>query len=212
MLCCLWFPLISTCQVDKYSRYVQFPSSLLAACCFSSSKIMRQNITTNASFSHSRTCIDIWWLDIALVCLQEFDTTYGPAWHCIVGTSFGSYVTHSLGGFLYFSVDKAYILLFRTAVEPLSHPWWGLEPIFLHTSVDLAQMCNLNSCFRCSAAVSVSSREGSPLRIQKCKTSMALWPFKYLGEPLLCSLFCAAEYCWPAKLSDLILHPSRRLK
>jgi hypothetical protein len=54
--------------------------------------------------------------------LQEFDTTYGPAWHCIVGTSFGSYVTHSLGGFLYFSVDKAYILLFRTAVEPLSHP------------------------------------------------------------------------------------------
>ncbi|KAE8808815.1 dynein light chain 4, axonemal-like [Hordeum vulgare] len=54
--------------------------------------------------------------------MKEFDTTYGPAWHCIVGTSFGSYVTHSLGGFLYFSVDKAYILLFRTAVEPLSHP------------------------------------------------------------------------------------------
>uniref|UniRef100_A0A453C5C8 Dynein light chain n=1 Tax=Aegilops tauschii subsp. strangulata TaxID=200361 RepID=A0A453C5C8_AEGTS len=53
---------------------------------------------------------------------KEFDTTYGPAWHCIVGTSFGSYVTHSLGGFLYFSVDKAYILLFRTAVEPLSKP------------------------------------------------------------------------------------------
>ncbi|URE33136.1 dynein light chain [Musa troglodytarum] len=51
--------------------------------------------------------------------LQEFDSTYGPAWHCIVGTSFGSYVTHSLGGFLYFSIDKVYILLFRTAVEPV---------------------------------------------------------------------------------------------
>ncbi|URE33134.1 dynein light chain [Musa troglodytarum] len=50
---------------------------------------------------------------------QEFDSTYGPAWHCIVGTSFGSYVTHSLGGFLYFSIDKVYILLFRTAVEPV---------------------------------------------------------------------------------------------
>ncbi|KAG6499698.1 hypothetical protein ZIOFF_039489 [Zingiber officinale] len=50
---------------------------------------------------------------------QEFDSTYGPAWHCIVGTSFGSYVTHSLGGFLYFSIDKVYILLFRTAVEPI---------------------------------------------------------------------------------------------
>ncbi|XP_011021804.1 PREDICTED: uncharacterized protein LOC105123781 isoform X1 [Populus euphratica] len=50
---------------------------------------------------------------------QEFDAAYGPAWHCIVGTSFGSYVTHSTGGFLYFSIDKFYILLFRTAVEPL---------------------------------------------------------------------------------------------
>ncbi|KAJ6903210.1 hypothetical protein NC651_020649 [Populus alba x Populus x berolinensis] len=50
---------------------------------------------------------------------QEFDAAYGPAWHCIVGTSFGSYVTHSTGGFLYFSIDKVYILLFRTAVEPL---------------------------------------------------------------------------------------------
>jgi dynein light chain LC8-type len=60
--------------------------------------------------------------DIVSIFLQEFDTAYGPAWHCIVGTSFGSYVTHSLGGFLYFSVDKAYILLFRTAVEPLVRP------------------------------------------------------------------------------------------
>ncbi|KAG6759514.1 hypothetical protein POTOM_035995 [Populus tomentosa] len=50
----------------------------------------------------------------------EFDAAYGPAWHCIVGTSFGSYVTHSTGGFLYFSIDKVYILLFRTAVEPLN--------------------------------------------------------------------------------------------
>ncbi|WVZ74866.1 hypothetical protein U9M48_022987 [Paspalum notatum var. saurae] len=59
---------------------------------------------------------------LALALKKEFDKAYGPAWHCIVGTSFGSYVTHSLGGFLYFSVDKAYILLFRTAVEPLGHP------------------------------------------------------------------------------------------
>nr|ACG46339.1 microtubule motor [Zea mays] len=56
---------------------------------------------------------------LALALKKDFDTTYGPAWHCIVGTSFGSYVTHSLGGFLYFSVDKAYVLLFRTAVQPL---------------------------------------------------------------------------------------------
>ncbi|XP_062220986.1 uncharacterized protein LOC133920381 [Phragmites australis] len=60
---------------------------------------------------------------LALALKKEFDTAYGPAWHCIVGTSFGSYVTHARGGFLYFSVDKVYILLFRTAVEPSpSHP------------------------------------------------------------------------------------------
>ncbi|XP_037447242.1 dynein 11 kDa light chain, flagellar outer arm-like isoform X1 [Triticum dicoccoides] len=58
---------------------------------------------------------------LALALKKEFDTSYGPAWHCIVGTSFGSYVTHTLGGFLYFSVDKVHILLFRTAVEPSGH-------------------------------------------------------------------------------------------
>ncbi|PKI48590.1 dynein light chain 1, cytoplasmic isoform X2 [Punica granatum] len=58
---------------------------------------------------------------LALALKKEFDCSYGPAWHCIVGTSFGSYVTHSLGGFLYFSIDKVYILLFKTAVEPLDH-------------------------------------------------------------------------------------------
>ncbi|KAG0464254.1 hypothetical protein HPP92_019900 [Vanilla planifolia] len=58
---------------------------------------------------------------LALALKKEFDSSCGPAWHCVVGTSFGSYVTHSLGGFLYFSVGNVYILLFRTAVEPLEH-------------------------------------------------------------------------------------------
>ena len=53
-----------------------------------------------------------------LLGLQEFDGVYGPAWHCIVGTSFGSFVTHSVGGFLYFSMDqKLYVLLFKTTVQ-----------------------------------------------------------------------------------------------
>ncbi|WOK94289.1 dynein light chain LC6, flagellar outer arm isoform X1 [Canna indica] len=58
---------------------------------------------------------------LALALKKEFDSSFGPAWHCIVGRSFGSYVTHTLGGFLYFSIDKIYILLFRTAVKPLGH-------------------------------------------------------------------------------------------
>ncbi|CAN4086105.1 unnamed protein product [Withania somnifera] len=49
---------------------------------------------------------------------KEFDGVYGPAWHCIVGTSFGSFVTHSVGGFIYFSMDhKLYLLLFKTTVQ-----------------------------------------------------------------------------------------------
>lgn len=56
--------------------------------------------------------------NLALTLKKEFDEVYGPAWHCIVGTNFGSFVTHSVGGFLYFSMDqKLYILLFKTTVQ-----------------------------------------------------------------------------------------------
>ncbi|CAN1120337.1 Dynein light chain, cytoplasmic [Linum perenne] len=48
---------------------------------------------------------------------KEFDKVYGPSWHCIVGSSFGSFVTHSTGCFLYFSIEKLYILVFKTKVQ-----------------------------------------------------------------------------------------------
>ncbi|XP_073158060.1 uncharacterized protein [Henckelia pumila] len=55
---------------------------------------------------------------LAFTLKKEFDGAYGPAWHCIVGTSFGSFVTHSVGGFIYFSMDhRIYILLFKTTVQ-----------------------------------------------------------------------------------------------
>ncbi|XP_060196366.1 uncharacterized protein LOC132625806 [Lycium barbarum] len=55
---------------------------------------------------------------LALTLKKEFDGVYGPAWHCIVGSSFGSFVTHSVGGFMYFSMDhKIYVLLFKTTVQ-----------------------------------------------------------------------------------------------
>ncbi|KAG9459675.1 hypothetical protein H6P81_004183 [Aristolochia fimbriata] len=47
---------------------------------------------------------------------KEFDEVYGRAWHCIVGTSFGSFVTHSTGCFLYFSMGKIIVLVFKTKV------------------------------------------------------------------------------------------------
>ncbi|MQL91912.1 hypothetical protein Taro_024528 [Colocasia esculenta] len=67
-------------------------------------------------YGHSHL-IQIGSVELA-VSKNEFDSSYGPAWHCIVGTNFGSYITHSVGGFLYFSIDKVYILIFKTAVQP----------------------------------------------------------------------------------------------
>ncbi|KAL1537773.1 putative dynein light chain [Salvia divinorum] len=51
---------------------------------------------------------------------KEFDSVYGPAWHCVAGKSFGSFVTHSPGGFLYFSIDSFSFLLFKTEVHLVS--------------------------------------------------------------------------------------------
>ncbi|KAL5228888.1 hypothetical protein ABZP36_017153 [Zizania latifolia] len=48
---------------------------------------------------------------------KEFDKVYGPTWHCIVGTSYGSFVTHSRGCFLYFSMDKITVMLFKTKIR-----------------------------------------------------------------------------------------------
>ncbi|XP_047329332.1 uncharacterized protein LOC124932711 [Impatiens glandulifera] len=48
---------------------------------------------------------------------KEFDKVYGAAWHCIVGSSFGSFVTHSTGCFLYFSMENLYLLIFRTKAQ-----------------------------------------------------------------------------------------------
>ncbi|XP_024960691.1 dynein light chain, cytoplasmic-like [Cynara cardunculus var. scolymus] len=52
---------------------------------------------------------------------KEFDRWYGLAWHCVAGKSFGSFVTHSPGGFVYFSVDSYSFLLFKTEVHLISN-------------------------------------------------------------------------------------------
>ncbi|XP_068321115.1 dynein light chain 1, cytoplasmic-like [Pyrus communis] len=51
--------------------------------------------------------------EIAQFIKKEFDDTYGLGWQCIVGTDFGSFVTHSQGCFIYFFVGSLAFLLFR---------------------------------------------------------------------------------------------------
>ncbi|QDZ25903.1 putative light chain of dynein [Chloropicon primus] len=52
--------------------------------------------------------------DIAKTLKEEFDRELSPAWQCIVGQRFGSFITHAEGTFVYFIVGDLAILLFRT--------------------------------------------------------------------------------------------------
>ena len=51
--------------------------------------------------------------DIAKHIAKTFGELHGGAWHCIVGTCFGSFVTHESGGFTYFCLGQMNILLFK---------------------------------------------------------------------------------------------------
>ncbi|KAI9297204.1 dynein light chain 1 [Neoconidiobolus thromboides FSU 785] len=52
--------------------------------------------------------------DVATYIKRHFDQKYGPHWHCIVGRSFGSSVTHETKCFIYFYIGLTAILLYRT--------------------------------------------------------------------------------------------------
>lgn len=66
--------------------------------------------------SISFQAIDKWTVekDIAAYIKKEFDSRHGPTWHCIVGTKFGSYVTHETKHFIYFYLDSVAVLLFKS--------------------------------------------------------------------------------------------------
>ncbi|KAL6202230.1 PREDICTED: dynein light chain LC6, flagellar outer arm [Fragaria vesca subsp. vesca] len=49
---------------------------------------------------------------------KDFDSTYGPGWQCIVGTDFGSFVTHCHGCFIYFCIGSLAVLLFKGSAGP----------------------------------------------------------------------------------------------
>lgn len=52
--------------------------------------------------------------DIAMYIKKEFDNKYGQTWHCVVGKSFGSYVTHETKHFVYFYIGNMAVLLFKS--------------------------------------------------------------------------------------------------
>ncbi|XP_037960407.1 dynein light chain 1, cytoplasmic-like [Teleopsis dalmanni] len=51
--------------------------------------------------------------DIAAHIKRQFDAKYNPTWHCIVGRSFASYVTHESPFFIYFYIGYSAVLLYK---------------------------------------------------------------------------------------------------
>ena len=46
---------------------------------------------------------------------KKFDRDHDPGWNCVVGRSFGAYVTHEIKTYIYFTVHPGtYILLWRS--------------------------------------------------------------------------------------------------
>lgn len=52
--------------------------------------------------------------DLATFLKKELDQLYGPTWHVIVGKSFGSYVTHEQGFFIYYYIGELAFLAFKS--------------------------------------------------------------------------------------------------
>jgi dynein light chain LC8-type len=75
------------------------------------SEEMQQNAIDVANLALDKHNIE---RDIAAYLKKEFDKKYNPTWHCVVGRSFGSYVTHESKNFIYFYIGQLAVLLFKS--------------------------------------------------------------------------------------------------
>ncbi|KAJ1689827.1 hypothetical protein LUZ63_013982 [Rhynchospora breviuscula] len=55
--------------------------------------------------------------NIAAHIKKEFDLVYGSGWHCVVGSNFGCYFTHTQGTFIYFCLESLRFLIFKGATS-----------------------------------------------------------------------------------------------
>ncbi|KAA0196725.1 Dynein light chain cytoplasmic [Fasciolopsis buskii] len=51
--------------------------------------------------------------EVAQFIKKEFDNQYNPTWHCIVGKTYGSFISYETGTFLDFVYGEKAILLFK---------------------------------------------------------------------------------------------------
>jgi dynein light chain LC8-type len=50
---------------------------------------------------------------VAAFIKREFDRLYEPSWHCCVGDTFGSYITHETGNLIYFFLKEMAVLIWK---------------------------------------------------------------------------------------------------
>ncbi|CAL8075682.1 unnamed protein product [Calicophoron daubneyi] len=72
---------------------------------------MEQDVVQEATVAYEKYKIE---KDIAAHLKKAFDKKYSPSWHCVVGRSFGSYITHETDNFIYFYVGHLAVLLFKS--------------------------------------------------------------------------------------------------
>lgn len=53
--------------------------------------------------------------ELAALLKKHMDQTHDGIWHVIIGTDFGSYVSHEAGKFLHFYIGDRAFMLFKTA-------------------------------------------------------------------------------------------------
>eukprot|EP01057_Protomagalhaensia_wolfi_P005813 Protomagalhaensia_wolfi_Nauph_80__5812@NODE_726_length_2065_cov_1519_877098_g542_i0_p4_GENE_NODE_726_length_2065_cov_1519_877098_g542_i0NODE_726_length_2065_cov_1519_877098_g542_i0_p4_ORF_typecomplete_len115_score30_15Dynein_light/PF01221_18/1_2e27_NODE_726_length_2065_cov_1519_877098_g542_i013371681 len=53
-------------------------------------------------------------LEVAEYIKQNFDSRFGPKWHCVVGRHFASHVSYEPNHYVYLKVGREVILLFKS--------------------------------------------------------------------------------------------------
>ena len=70
-------------------------------------------VAQNALKTQDKTDRVVYQKDIAQNIKQEFDNQKGGSWNVIVGTSFGSFVTHETKTMIYFSIGPTNFLIWK---------------------------------------------------------------------------------------------------
>ena len=107
----VWYRIISQLTITCLFGVGQACTNILISCFLvSRAEDMQQDAIDTASVAMEKYSTE---KEIAGFIKKEFDKKYDPTWHCIVGRSFGSYLTHENKDFIFFFLNQFGILLMK---------------------------------------------------------------------------------------------------